>query len=171
MDPARHAQNRNSLESIVRQIPGFRGYLEEEYRRESDFLVRQWLAEQLQLAKQALDQAMRRAVDAVQLDALPPFERLRGRIDGLMNQIRSADRGYSAVFSYVRTGEAELDQVLLVDQELTGDVTAFLAACQDLASGGNTASGAAPLDALQRQLEDLESKFRRRGEILRGLGK
>ncbi len=39
-EPERHAEKRNFVESILRHIPGFRGYLEKEYRRDSDYLAR-----------------------------------------------------------------------------------------------------------------------------------
>lgn len=167
MDPTRHAQNRNAFEALLRQLPGFKGYLEQEYRRESDYLARKWLADQLPLAKQGVDQAMRRLVEKVQLDALPSYEALRGRLDGFMNQIRGADRGYSGLFDYVRIGEAELDQVYAVDVALTSDMQTLVDACRDLSNDAAVQA----VDNVRRLLDELEAKFRQRGEILKGLGK
>jgi len=169
MDPTRHAQDRNALEALLRQIPGFRGYLELEYRRETDYLTRKWLTDQLQLAKQAVDQAMRRFVETMQLDALPAFERLRGRVDGFANQIRAADRGYSGMFDYVRVGEAELEQAYAVDLSLTNDIQSFLVACHEMS--GSSSPAEQVVGKVQGLLEELEAKFRQRGEILKGLGK
>ncbi len=50
-EPRQHAQSRGWIESIGRRIPGFKGYLEKEYRRDSDALQRTWLADRLQRAK------------------------------------------------------------------------------------------------------------------------
>ena len=55
IDPERHAENRGWIESKLRKIPGFRGYLEKEYRRESDYVVRAWMAELLQKSKVTLE--------------------------------------------------------------------------------------------------------------------
>ena len=41
--PKDHTQKRGVIETIGRHIPGFRGYLEREYRRDSDKLQRDWL--------------------------------------------------------------------------------------------------------------------------------
>jgi len=169
MDPTRHAHDRNALEALLRQIPGFRGYLEQEYRRESDFLTRKWLADQLLLAKQGVDQAMRKLVEKVQLDALPGYESLRGRLDGFANQIRGADRGYSGLFDYVRIGEAELDQAYAVDVALTNDMQTLVAACREMSSDPSPADQA--VCKVQQLLGELETKFRQRGEILQGMGK
>ena len=64
IDPKRHADNRGSIESMLRQIPGFRGYLEKDYRQESDHLVRRWMADRLQQSKRALDASMTALVEA-----------------------------------------------------------------------------------------------------------
>ena len=37
-EPRAHMEHRGFRESILRHIPGFRGYLEKEYRRDSDAL-------------------------------------------------------------------------------------------------------------------------------------
>jgi hypothetical protein len=164
-DPARHAQDRSWPESIARKIPGFRGYLEQEYRRESDHLLRQSLAEKLQGAKTQLDQLLRRLVDAVRLDDLPGYERVRGRLDGLINQLRSAERGYSAVFGFVRVREKELDQVYQVDMSLTDQVEAFVPRCTSPAPG-QTASD--HVTELIEKIDSLEKQFAQRAQILKG---
>ena len=50
-EPRQHTENRGWIESIGRRIPGFKGYLEKEYRRDADALQRTWLAERLQRFK------------------------------------------------------------------------------------------------------------------------
>ena len=43
-------KNEIFVETILRYIPGFRGYLEKEYRRDADALQRQWLTDRLKRA-------------------------------------------------------------------------------------------------------------------------
>lgn len=169
MEPSRHAQDRNFLESIVRQIPGFKGYLEEEYRRESDHLARTHICDQLQMAKQGIDRYLRQLADRVQLDALPAVERVRARVEAFANRVRSAERGYSGLFDFVRTGEAELEQMYQLDMSLVGGAQEFATHCGDLAAKGEPSPSVA--DDLEHRLGELEARFRQRGEILQGLGK
>ena len=76
-EPREHTEQRNWIESILRHIPGFHGYLEKEYRREADELQREWLADRLQRSKRAVDNLARPLADAGQIDALPQIaERL-----------------------------------------------------------------------------------------------
>ena len=168
IDPSRHAQNRGSMESLLRSIPGFKGYLEKEDRRESDRLTRKWLADRLQLSKRGLDDAMRRLVDAGQLDPLSQFERLRSRLDGFAAKLLSAVRGYSGFFDFVQVHEDVLDQVYQLDQSLLGDVTALAEALEQLAS--RTDLGSSSATELLGKLDAVERSFERRAEILKGVG-
>ncbi len=80
-DPQQHGEHRNLVESVLRYIPGFHGYLEKEYRRESDQLARTWLVDQVQCGKRGLDDFTRTLTDAGRLDELTLCERFRTRLD------------------------------------------------------------------------------------------
>ncbi len=166
-DPRQHADRRNIVESILRFIPGFRGYLEKEYRRESDQLARNYLAEQLHLSKQALDDYSRELVEQGQLDDLPRLERVRGRLDQLMSTMRGDVRGYSGFFDYVRITQAVLDRIYDHDMALMSDVQALLSSLQQLRDKPSTARGVA-VD-LERRVDELQAKYQQRREILEGL--
>ena len=101
-DPSRHTDARNLLESLLRKIPGFKGYLEREYRRESDQLARTLIVDQLQKCKASLDNFQRSLADAGRLADLPPCERIRSRLDLLQSRLNGALRGYSGFFDFVR---------------------------------------------------------------------
>lgn len=165
MDPSRHAHNKNWLEWLAGKIPGFHGYLQREDRRESDALARKWLEQRLQQAKRGLDDRMRKLVDAGQLDALAAWERLRSRLDGFLNKIRGAERGYSGIFNFVKVDEGVLEQVYAIDMGLVESVTAW---SESIEQSGETSSQVA--DDFLKKLDAIESSFAKRGEVLRGLG-
>jgi len=164
IDPSRHGQNKGWLETIAGWIPGFSGYLEREERRESDYLARKWMADRLQQAKKGLDNTLRQLADAAKLDALPPWERVRSRLDGLINKIRSAERGYSGFFDYVKVTEDVLGQVYQADMTLVESVRGLAEALERQASDGPQAA----IEMLA-QVDKVESEFGKRAEILRGL--
>jgi hypothetical protein len=166
-DPKQHAQNRNWLESLGRQIPGFRGYLEKEYRRESDALQRNYLASQLQSSKRGLNDYARTLTDAGQLDALPQLERLRHRLDKLIARITSAMQGYSGMFDLVRVKEDVLDQVYEHDTGLVDEVMALSVAVDAL--GTKTEPPAALIAPLMKQIDEIDDAWNKREEILKGL--
>jgi hypothetical protein len=166
-DPSQHAESRNWLESIANWIPGFHGYLQKEYRRESDALARGWIADRLQECKLAIDNFGRKLVERGEIDDLPACERFRNRIDGMINKLRSDVRGYSGMFDYVKVGEAELEAVYALEMELMREVEVFTATMKELPASTVPPSEAIP--PLFAQFEVIEQKYKRRGELLEGL--
>ncbi len=167
-EPKDHAVERNLIESILRHIPGFRGYLEGEYRRESDELLRDWLADRLQRSKRAIDELARQLVDAGRVDELPRIDRLRGRLDRLLGRVRGAMQGYSGFFDLVRIDETLLEQVYRHDAALDEQVEGFVQSAERLPERGDKAPEA--LAELLDRLDQLESQWDRREDILKGVG-
>jgi len=166
-DPREHAQDRNWIEDILRRVPGFRGYLEKEYRRESDELARQWLAEQLQRSKRAIDEVARPLVERGEIDLLPQVDRLRSRLDKLIWQIRSAMQGYSGFFDLVRIDESFLEKIYAHDAALAEEVGKLAEAIEALPAAGQPLAAVLP-DVLNR-IDGLENQLNQRTDILKGL--
>jgi hypothetical protein len=162
-----HADRRNWMETIVRYIPGFRGYLEKEYRRESDELQRNWLAGRLQQSKKGLDEYMQNLTAAGNLDALPAIERVRLRLDKIRSRITSAMQGYSGVFDLVRIDEAVLDRVYQHDANLVDEVETLADTIEALP--GKSEPPAALAGEILKQIDALEEAWDLREDILKGM--
>jgi hypothetical protein len=167
IDPKQHSENRGLLESILRYIPGFRGYLEKDYRQESDYLLRKSMADRLQRSKQGLDDFLLQMVNAGQLDRLADGERAKNRLDRLILKMRAAVRGYSGFFDFVRVDIAVLDRVYEHDMAMVQEVEALATAIEQLAAKPDPAA-ASIADLLQR-IESVEQRFDQRGKLLEGL--
>ena len=168
INPSSHAESRGMIESVLRYVPGFRGYLEMGYRRESDSLARTWLADRLQDGKSALDKCMHGLVDQGRIDELPKFERLRTNLDGLISKMRGDVRGYSGFFDFVKVDEELLGQVYNHDVSLFGEVDQFAAAVEQLAG---SASESVTASELLNQVDKIAENYSRRGDMLKGLGR
>jgi len=166
-EPKEHAENRNFVETILRYIPGFRGYLEKEYRRDSDELEREWLADRLQRSKRAIDELTRPLADRGQIDVLPQVDRLRGRMDKLIARIRGAMQGYSGFFDLVRVREDLLDRVYEHDVALMQEVDALGRAVEALPDEQHKI--ASRLTELFEQVDGLEQRWDTREDMLKGL--
>ena len=168
VDPKKHDDSRGVVESILRKIPGFRGYLEKEYRRESDNIARMWLADRLESCKSGVDQYQRGLLDAGKIDHLDDCERIRTRLDTLVSRVKGAMGGYSGVFDYVKVDEDLLDQVYDVDMTLVDEAEWLLKAVDEvLVPSGDPQK--ATSEFLHR-VEELHRQFDRRSELLQGLG-
>jgi hypothetical protein len=165
--PKEHALQRNFLEEVMRHLPGFRGYLERDYRRESDELLRNSLADRLQRSKRAIDELARQLADAAALDSLPQIDRLRVRLDRLLGRIRGAMQGYSGLFDLVRIDVPLLERVYEQDAALNGAVDAFAQAAEQLP--GKPDSVPAVVSGLLRQIDDIERHWDAREDMLKGV--
>jgi hypothetical protein len=143
-EPKYYVEHRSAVMTLVGWIPGFHGYLEREYRRDSDALQRSWLSDRLQRSKRAMDAVALRLADAGKLTVLPQCDRLRAKTDELIARIRGAWEGYTGVFDLVKVDQALLDRVYDHDVALMHAVDEFVGMTEQLA--GLPASG----DALQK---------------------
>jgi len=166
-DPQKHAQRRGWIESIARWIPGFSGYLEREYRRDSDQLARKWMADQLDQAKSHLNDYMKRLTAAGKLSELTPCQSFLTRLDTMVGRFRSAPSGYSGFFDFVQIGEDELEKVYAIDVELFKSIEALAAGMEKLAASEEDPSLA--LSGLESELKQIEQHFQKRKETLEGL--
>jgi hypothetical protein len=166
-EPRDHTEHRGAIETILRSIPGFRGYLEKEYRRESDDLQRDWLADRLERSKRAIDALSRPLADAGQIDLLPQVDRVRGQLDKLLGRIRGAVQGYSGFFDLVRVDEGLLDRVYEHDVAMMQQVDALAGAVESLPDSQQKL--AALLPDLLRQADELERVWDVREDLLKGL--
>jgi hypothetical protein len=166
-EPKRHAENRGAIESLLRRIPGFRGYLEKEYRRESDELQREWLADRLQRSKRGLDQYAQALADAVKIDTLPLVDRLRSRLDRLIGRVRGAMQGYSGFFDLVQIDETALDRVYEYDVSLMEEVAALADHIDAL--GGRAEEADRLVPPLLDEIARIEEAWDKREDVLKGL--
>jgi len=166
-EPIRHTENRGQIETLLRRIPGFRGYLEKEYRRESDELQREWLADRLQRSKRGLDAYALQLADAAKIDTLPMVDRLRSRLDRLISRIRGAMQGYSGFFDLVQVDEALLDRVYEYDVALMEDVATLADQIDALAGRAEEADQLVP--PLLGEIQKIEEAWDRREDVLKGL--
>lgn len=161
---------RNWLEQILIIIPGFKGYLEKEYRRETDHLLRQHLAAGLVTAKQRLNEVVRGLTDTGKLSWLgrvTPVANLLERVEG---RIRFASHGYTGFFDAAKIGTAELDQLYAFDAALLREVEELSG--QTAALSGQTADQAAfsaAVEQLLGRLRALDARLNERDEAVRGL--
>ena len=166
-EPREHAKSRGWIESILRHLPGFKGYLEKEYRRDSDALQRGWLADRLQRAKPALDAYGRTLIAAKKLDGLAELDQFKSRLDRTIGRIRGAMQGYSGFFDLVQVDEVLLERVYQQDVKTMDAVEAVAAAMEKLAA--TPAESPSPVPALANELVQVDQAINHRVDILKGL--
>jgi hypothetical protein len=167
VDPRQHASEKGWLETILHYIPGFRGYLQAEDRRESDRLARVHLTNRLLVVKQHIEAWQEYLVNAGNLDDLTHCERIVTAIFTLGNRLSGDVQGYSGFFDFVQIDNEKLDRIYEHDLALVHDVDELVKATS--ARPGSTEPVASVAAALSARLATLQQKYQERENILTGL--
>jgi len=118
----RARERRNILERLGAKIPGLKGYLDRELRREVDKMERDWIAGRLDRARQAVQAAVRewsRSGNLANLDLAASLEKL---LDRFANRVRHADYGHTGFFDAVKIYGPELERLYEFDLALIEQV-------------------------------------------------
>ncbi len=166
-EPFEHTRHRNWLETILRYIPGFRGYLEKEYRRDSDDLQRRWLLQRMDTCKRSLDNLTGLIVESGNIDVLPKVDSVRAKIDHLSARIAGAMEGYSGFFDLVRIDTDVLDRIYQHDVSLMAKVDRLASLVENLPQCPADLSAA--LRDVEQGLDDLQRHWDERTKILEGI--
>ena len=150
----RAQDRRNLLERIAARIPGIKGYLDRELRREVDKMQRDWLAEQVDRARGRLNGKIRDWTRGGGLAGLDLAATTEKALDRFANRIRHADYGYTGFFDAVKIREPELDALYAFDLGLMDTV-------EDLAARVEALPATPEEPALRELLEAVTAADRR----------
>jgi hypothetical protein len=112
-------EQRSALERLGARVPGFRGYLGREERREADKILRDYGASRLERVVRDLEDVIAKAA----LEEMGEFQELVTQVEKLRAELRFADRGYSGFFDEQKLdGDAALDAVYAQDERIVAQV-------------------------------------------------
>lgn len=146
-------ERRNWLERIAAKIPGIKGYLDRELRRDVDKMQREWLAGQLDRGRGSVQEHIREWSRTGNLANLDLASSLDKALDRLANRIRHAEYGYTGFFDVVKIRESELDRLYEFDLNLMSVV-------EDLALRIESLPGTAAEPAVRSLLEEIQEADR-----------
>jgi hypothetical protein len=157
----RARERRNILEQLGSKIPGFKGYLEAELRRDVDKLQRDWLADQVDRARFAINGKIREWTRDGRLENLDRAGSIEKALDRLANRMRHADYGSSGFFDVIKIGQAELDRIYEFDLALTDTVEYLALQVEQLPETADEQM----LDRLLDAVEGADKKFDQRATV------
>lgn len=158
-------EERNWLERLAAKIPGFKGFMNRELRRETDKMQREHLAEELGRLKGRGRELAREYTDVGKIGVLDGFERLDRRLDGLSQSIRFADYGLTGLFDAVKIDESDLEKLYEFDLSILDDLEAVGAGLSAIPSPGDGDPDEA-LAVVSQQLSELTDKWSRRETVI-----
>ena len=157
------------FERFISNLPGIKGYREKELRREADKQVRDTLARALEKRRSTITALQGELLSAGGLLWLDDIERVVGRLQLLIDRIKTAAYGYAGFFDAQRIKEAELERLAQFDQALFEELPKLDEAIAGLEKAVQANEGLKEaIKAVGDLLAGLNETFGRRIEILRG---
>ncbi|HTO09041.1 MAG TPA: hypothetical protein VMR86_18470 [Myxococcota bacterium] len=118
------AKQRGSLERVVAHVPGFRGYVEREHRRQADQLLRDHGAARLE----RIAGDLRGRISQAALEDMDEARELIACVEKVRGELRFADRGYSGFFEEAKLDDGPgLDALYAQDERIAVQVAELAA--------------------------------------------
>lgn len=159
--------NMGALERLLKGLPGIRGYVDKELRRDADKRLRNLIAGQLEEQKQALLEIQNRLLKGGGLTWLDDVDSVVQKLQTLVDRVKTASYGYAGLFDAVKIREAELDALNKFDVALAGRVVVVENAVKALAEAvTNKQNIQAGIDQVSSIITELRTTFDKRSEAV-----
>ena len=96
-------------------IPGFRGYIERQNRRDADKILRDTVARRFEEHYQRASHLQTDLVSAGEIEFVDDMEKAVIKLRTFIDKISTAPRGYSGMFDAVKINEKELEAIYQFD--------------------------------------------------------
>ncbi|MGQ9489827.1 MAG: hypothetical protein ACUVR4_04365 [Anaerolineae bacterium] len=168
MDPVEQAKSEmGSFERAVFGLPGIKGYREKELRRKADKQVRDTLARRLESRRRKLTGLQGDLLAAGGLLWMDDVERIVGRLQLLIDRIKTASYGYAPLWGLNKVKEDDLDRLIAFDQALIDEVAQLDEAIDALEDAVKANEGLKEaLAAVGDLLAGLNETFTRRSDVI-----
>ncbi len=107
---------RGSLERLMANIPGFRGYLEHSARHQADTLLREYVAARIAERVQQLVRAEKIILDKGGLSYMSKTRDVKGKLQLYHDKVATAAPGYSGMWAQVKVGPEEMQAIYAFDE-------------------------------------------------------
>ncbi len=103
------------FKKLVSFIPGFRGYVERQNRRDADKLVRETVARRFEELWRRASNLQAELVAQRKIELVDDMEKASIQLRTFIDKIATAARGYSGMFDAIKINESELAQLYSFD--------------------------------------------------------
>ncbi len=146
------------FKKIVAKIPGFKGYIERQARRDSDKMVRDTIFNRFRELEGRVSAIQRDFISQGDINYVDELEASAIKLRTFADRVHTASRGYSGVFDAVKINEAELAKLYEYDSAMLDMVDQVGKAIDNIEASVGT-------DGLPAAMRNLESISRQCIEI------
>lgn len=158
------------VERFISSLPGIKGYREKEMRRDADKQLRETLARRLESRRRRLSGMQQELLSSGGLLWMDDMERVVGRLQLLIDRVKTAAYGYAPLWGLNRVKEADLERMAEFDRALFGDAVRLDDALAALESAVGASQGVKEaLRDLGDLISGLNETFSRRADVIQGV--
>ena len=159
--------NMGALERLLKGLPGIRGYVDKELRRDADKRLRMLIANQLDEQKQALLDIQKTLLKNGGLTWLDDVDEAIRKLQILVDRVKTASYGYAGLFDAVRIQEEQLDALHKFDVALASRIVAVENAVKAVATAMTSKENIqTSIDQVTSVIAELNTMFGKRNEAI-----
>jgi hypothetical protein len=158
--------DQDPFKKILGKIPGFKGYIERQSRRDADKLLRETIASRFETLWQRISALQRDMISGGDLSYVDVLESAAIKLRTFADRIRSATYGYSSLFEAVKINEAELNKLYEYDLALLEYVDRIEHAINNIEASLGTDGLPAAVRALVSLARESIEAYDRREEVI-----
>ena len=154
------------FKKIADKIPGFKGYVERQNRRDSDKLLRDTIYRRFRELEGRVSDIQVDFINQGEIKYTDDLEKAALRLRTFADRVRTAPRGYSSLFEAIKINEAELTKLYEYDATLLDKTDDVGRAIDNVQSSAGTDGLPAAIRNLQTVSKDCIKAYDQRQEVL-----
>jgi len=139
------------FKKIASKIPGFKGYIESQQRRDSDKLIREFIFDRFRELEGRVSRLQRDFITQGQIGYVDDLEASAIKMRTFADRVRTAQRGYSGLFDAVKVNTEDLTKLYEYD-------AAMLTLADEVSNAIDNVESSVGSDGLPAAMRNLESK-------------
>jgi hypothetical protein len=156
------------VKKILGKVPGFKGYVERQARRDADKLMRDTIFTRFRELEGRVSQVQRDFLDQGEIDFVDDLERAAIKLRTFADRVRTATRGYSGLFDAVKINEDELAKLYEYDAAMLDLGEEVGRAIDNVEASVGTDGLKAAVRHLEATAQQAVTVFDHREEVVRG---
>lgn len=158
------------FKKIVAYLPGFKGYIERQNRRDADKLVRETVANRFEQQWGRISALQREFISSGDLAYVDDLEQAAIKLRTFADRVRRATRGYSGWFDAIKINEQDLAKLYAYDAAMLGLAEEIGRAVDHVQASVGSDGLPAALRHLINLAQQCIDTFDRREEVFLALG-
>jgi len=167
---SRIVRERGKVENLLARVPGFRGYMELNARRQADRVIRDQVAEKLRQQLSRFTTIEKTLLDAGGLAHMSETRSAKTKLQMFIDRVATDTPGYSGFFDAIKIGADDLEVIYAFDKALLDYVDKL---SEKVSALQQAALNNADVDAAIRDLDamtiEANEAYRLREDVLKGL--